>query len=236
MLYEEAFSRSIRVVGRKGQEKLRKAAVAIIGLGGVGGTAAEALARSGVGELRLVDFDSFELSNLNRQPGSGMKTLGRGKVEVLAERIREINPQARIKVYAEEFDGRNAARILSGCDAAVDGLDNAYSRVLLSKECKGRGIPYVFGAAEGTLGMCSVFRPEGRWNYEKIFGLGKKKPEELKALPRCDSVLGVVANLVGLLEAAQAMKLLLGKRIVESPEFILLELFGKEMLRVERLR
>jgi tRNA A37 threonylcarbamoyladenosine dehydratase len=127
--------------------------VAVIGIGGVGSYAAEALARSGVGRLTLMDFDVVAPSNLNRQIHALETTLGRPKVEVMAERCRAINPAAAVEPLQEAFHAENAETLLSrGFDAVLDCIDTITDKLLLIETCWKRGIPLFssMGAANKT--------------------------------------------------------------------------------------
>ena len=144
------FSRTEILVGNDGLTKLRGASVAIIGLGGVGSYAAEALCRAGIGRLVLVDFDDICLTNVNRQLHALDGTVGRPKVEVMAERCRLINPEASI-VACKDFYGAETSDFLLGqqCDYLVDAIDHITSKVLLLTQCIQRGLPVIssMGAA-----------------------------------------------------------------------------------------
>ena len=233
-LYKAIFDRSLAVLGERNQRRLARSRVVVAGLGGVGAMAAEMLARSGVGELVLIDCDTYELSNLNRQLHSGMGVLGEKKVDVVAERLKETNPVLKIGKVAGRLDARNAGRILKGADVAIDGLDTAFDRALLARASRKAGIPYVFGSAAGAIGMSTVFMPGSGWTYEKTFRLPKDEAG-LKAYPRCDAILGIVSNMVGLVEATQAVKLLLGWKVVAAPDIIRVDLGERSILSVKKL-
>jgi molybdopterin/thiamine biosynthesis adenylyltransferase len=135
--YSEAFSRNIGWVTTAEQARLRRSCVAIAGMGGVGGVHLLTLARLGVGRFRIADFDTFDLANFNRQAGATVSSLGRPKVQVLAELARDINPELEIECFDQGVDAGNIDRFLGGADAYVDGLDF-----------------FAFGAREFTFGAC----------------------------------------------------------------------------------
>jgi len=120
--YQTAFSRNIGWVTEAEQQILASKRVAIAGMGGVGGFHLLTLARLGVGKFNIADLDTFELANLNRQAGASLSTLGRPKVEVLAEMARDINPEADIRVFPHGVNAQNLAEFCQAVDLDVDGL------------------------------------------------------------------------------------------------------------------
>lgn len=145
-----AFSRVRMRVGDAGLARLQAARVVVVGLGAVGSFAVEALARSGVGTLRLVDFDDLHPSNLNRQLYALDSTMGRFKVDVAVARVRDINPACRVEGMRAFFDAAQADRVLDGMDWCVDAIDSLNSKVALIAACVARGLPIVsaMGAAD----------------------------------------------------------------------------------------
>jgi tRNA threonylcarbamoyladenosine dehydratase len=144
------FSRNELLIGTDGVSRLRDATVAVFGLGGVGGYAAEALCRAGIGRIIIVDFDDICLTNVNRQIHAMDGTIGRGKALVMAERMRLIDPQAEIIPYKDFYSAENSDFLLStDYDYVVDAIDHITSKLHLIKSCKERGIPIVssMGAA-----------------------------------------------------------------------------------------
>ena len=123
------FYRTELLVGQKGSQKLAQTSVAVIGLGGVGSYSAEALARSGIGKFILIDFDVIEPSNINRQILALQSTIGKPKVELMQQRIRDINPKAEVIIYQEVLDGNNQERLLEGAEYCVDAIDSLSSKI-----------------------------------------------------------------------------------------------------------
>lgn len=121
--YGEAFSRNLGLIDAACQASLRDATVCIAGMGGVGGDYVASLARSGVGKFKLADFDQFELANFNRQYGASMSTLDRPKVEVMAEVVRDINPEAEVAQFPDGLTEDNLDRFLDGADVVIDAID-----------------------------------------------------------------------------------------------------------------
>jgi tRNA threonylcarbamoyladenosine dehydratase len=142
--YASRFSGLARLYGLEGLDRLRHARVAVVGLGGVGSWTVEALARSGVGHLRLIDLDEVCVSNVNRQLPALTSSVGRPKVEVLAERCREINPEVGIDARIRFFTTRTAELLLAPpLDLVVDAIDDVPNKCLLLARCREAGLPVV---------------------------------------------------------------------------------------------
>ncbi|HEX9022944.1 MAG TPA: tRNA threonylcarbamoyladenosine dehydratase [Geobacteraceae bacterium] len=144
------FSRNELLIGPEGVERLKQSTVAVFGLGGVGGFAAEALCRAGIGRLVIVDFDDICLTNVNRQIHAMDGTIGKAKAMVMAERLRLINPGADIIPFKDFYSAENSDFLLSAdYDYVVDAIDHITSKLHLIKSCKDRGIPIIssMGAA-----------------------------------------------------------------------------------------
>lgn len=141
---EEMFSRETMLVGQEGMERLRERRVAVFGLGGVGGHAAEALARAGVGALDLIDADRVSLSNLNRQLVATLDTVGQLKVEAMAERIARVNPFCRVTCHALFYLPETADQVdLAQYDYVVDAVDTVSAKVELAVRCQGLQVPLI---------------------------------------------------------------------------------------------
>lgn len=148
--YEERFSGVARLVGRAGLERLRTAHVCVVGVGGVGSWAVEGLARSGVGALTLIDLDDVCVTNTNRQLPALASTLGRPKVEVLAQRVREINPECQVSARQAFFTENSAEELLDGpFDFVVDAIDRVGNKARLIGEAHRRGWPVLTAGGAG---------------------------------------------------------------------------------------
>lgn len=146
----ESFGGIVRLYGAAGIQRLQTSRVLVIGLGGVGTWVAEGLVRSGVGHLGLVDGDDFCISNINRQLHALPSTVGRSKVEVVAERCREINPQVGLSPEARFLFEASLAGVLdTGWDCVVDAVDNLRLKVALAGACRQRGLPLVVSGGAG---------------------------------------------------------------------------------------
>jgi hypothetical protein len=169
--YQSAFSRNIGWVTEAEQARLRGTRVAIGGLGGVGGVHLLTLARLGIGEFSIADFDVFDIVNFNRQVGATTSTIGRAKIEVLEEMAREINPELQIKSFPAGIAGDCLDDFLDGVDVYVDGLDFfAFdARKMTFAACERKGIPVVTAAPLGLGAALLVFAPGGM-SFEEYFG------------------------------------------------------------------
>lgn len=141
---EEPFSRARMLLGNAAMDTLRSAAVAVFGLGGVGGTTAEALGRAGIGRLALFDPDQVALSNLNRQAAALHSTLGRLKAEVMRDRLLDIHPEADVTAHPIFYDATNADEVdLTAFSYIVDAIDTVTSKLLLIQRAKEAGVPLI---------------------------------------------------------------------------------------------
>ena len=191
-------------VGGPGQQRLKAARVAIIGMGGVGGPAALYLAAAGVGVLRLIDDDTVGLSNLQRQIAFSAADIGRTKVEAGAATLKSLNPHVRIEPVAERLTDANAARLIEDCDVVIDGTDDFSARLAVNAACVAAGVPLVSGALGRWSGQVGVFT--GRPCYRC---LTPEVPPEAETCARV-GVIGALAGVVGSMAALEAVKLITG--------------------------
>ena len=180
--YRRAFSRNLGWVTVEEQERLRKQRVAIAGLGGVGGYHALALARLGVTRFVLAEFDRFELENFNRQVGATLSSIGRPKLDVLVEMIRDVNPDVEIELFRNGVAAGNVRSFLQGVDVYVDGLDYFAidARRATFAACAALGIPAVTAAPLG-MGVALLSFLPGRMTFEEYFRM-EGLPEAEQAL------------------------------------------------------
>ncbi|MBL8447640.1 MAG: ThiF family adenylyltransferase [Zoogloeaceae bacterium] len=178
--YTEAFSRNIGWVTPAEQETLRDKRVAIAGMGGVGGVHLLTLARLGIGRFSIADFDTFDLVNFNRQVGATMSSLGRPKLAVLEEMVRDINPEVDLRLFPEGAKPDQMDEFLSGCDVYVDGLDffAFTARRSAFAACERLGIPAVTAAPLGMSVAWLTFLP-GQMSFEEYFQLEGCSEDEM---------------------------------------------------------
>jgi adenylyltransferase/sulfurtransferase len=195
-------------VGREGQLNLKKARVLIIGTGGLGSPISLYLAAAGIGTLGLVDFDVVESSNLQRQIVHGNSTLGLPKVESARRRLQDLNSHIQINTYDTAFNTDNALELVGAYDLVIDGTDNFETRYLVNDACVQLGKPLVYGAIYRFDGQISVLNYKGGPCYRCLFP--QAPPAELA--PNCSAggVIGVLPGVVGMIQATEAIKLLIG--------------------------
>lgn len=180
--YALAFDRNLGWITEAEQQALRTKRVAIAGLGGVGGAHLLTLARLGIGNFNLADFDRFEVQNFNRQVGANVHTVGRPKVDVMAEMASSINPELGIQRFEDGVHAGNVERFLDGVDLYVDGLDFFVldERQRVFNLCAERGIPAITAAPLGMGAALLVFLP-GRMSFEEYFQMGACSDSEKAA-------------------------------------------------------
>jgi molybdopterin/thiamine biosynthesis adenylyltransferase/rhodanese-related sulfurtransferase len=207
----ERYSRHLLLdeVGPEGQQKLLDAKVLLLGAGGLGSPVALYLAAAGVGTLGIVDNDEVDLSNLQRQVIHSSERIGVSKVDSAEQTINALNPDVKVKKYAVRLGPENIMEILPGYDIVVDGLDNFPTRYLLNDASVRLGIPVVSAAILGFEGQLSVFKPYDGPCYRCLFPV--PPPAELAPSCGANGVLGVLPGTMGLLQATEVIKLILGE-------------------------
>jgi sulfur-carrier protein adenylyltransferase/sulfurtransferase len=195
-------------VGEEGQRALKRSRVLLVGAGGLGSPAALYLAAAGVGTLGLVEFDTVDLSNLQRQVLHGSAGVGSSKIDSARDRLHDLNPNVNIEPYPTRLTSQNALEIVRGYDLIVDGTDNFATRYLVNDTSVLLGIPNVYGSVYRFEGQASVFGAADGPCYRCLF----RDPPPPDLVPSCaeGGVLGVVPGLVGTIQATEAIKLLLG--------------------------
>lgn len=195
-------------VGMEGQQKLKAARVLCIGTGGLGSPLALYLAAAGVGTLGLVDFDVVDFTNLQRQVIHFTSDVGRPKLESARQKIAAINPFVNVKSFETKLTSQNALEIFSGFDIIVDGTDNFPTRFLVNDACVFTGKPNVYGSIFRFEGQASVFGAKDGPCYRCLY----PEPPPPGLVPSCaeGGVLGILPGLVGLIQATEAIKLILG--------------------------
>jgi molybdopterin/thiamine biosynthesis adenylyltransferase len=170
--YRQAFQRNLGLIREDEQDVLRNACVAVAGVGGVGGLHLLTLARMGVGKFHLADFDTFEVSNFNRQVGAIVDTIGRSKVDVMQEMLHAINPGAHVQLFHDGVQPENVARFLDGVQVVVDGIDFfAFDiRRLLFQEARRLGLFVVTSGPVGFGATLQIFSPTGM-SFDEYFGV-----------------------------------------------------------------
>jgi molybdopterin/thiamine biosynthesis adenylyltransferase/rhodanese-related sulfurtransferase len=196
-------------VGMEGQRRLRAARILMIGAGGLGSPVGLYLAAAGVGTLGIVDFDVVDETNLQRQILHGTDDVGRSKLESAMDRLADVNPLVAVEPHEVRLDASNALDVMGGYDLVVDGSDNFPTRYLVNDACVLLGKPYVYGSIFRFEGQVSVFAAADGPCYRCLF----REPPPPGLVPSCaeGGVLGVLPGIVGSLQAAEAIKLVLGR-------------------------
>jgi len=258
--YEQAFDRNLGWVSESEQQILRSKRVAIAGLGGVGGAHLLALTRLGIGRFTLADFDHFELHNFNRQVGANLSSIGRPKIDVMAEMALGINPELDLIRFERGVDHGNAEAFLEGADLYIDGLDFFVldERQRIFNLCAERGIPAITAAPLGMGAALLVFLP-GEMTFEQYFRMGSTSRAEKAARflvglspsmlqmgylvdpSRIDLAAGrgpstpIACELCAGIAAAAALKVLLGRgRVLAAPWGLHFDAYKNRMKRTWR--
>jgi molybdopterin/thiamine biosynthesis adenylyltransferase/rhodanese-related sulfurtransferase len=207
----ERYSRHLLLpeVGAEGQQKLLDAKVLLLGAGGLGSPAALYLAAAGVGTVGIVDNDAVDVSNLQRQVIHSTERIGVPKVDSAEEAVVALNPDVHVEKYPVRLGAENIVEIISGYDVVVDGLDNFPTRYLLNDASVRLRIPVVSAAILGFEGQLSVFKPYEGPCYLCLFPV--PPPAELAPSCGANGVLGVLPGTMGLLQATEVVKLVLGE-------------------------
>ncbi len=195
-------------VALEGKKKLKAARVLLIGTGGLGSPLGLYLAAAGIGHIGLVDYDTVDETNLQRQVVHGTSSVGRLKVDSARERLLDINPAIEVTVYNEPFTSENALEIASGYDIIIDGTDNFPTRYLVNDVSVRLGIPNVYGSIFRFDGQATVFYAREGPCYRCLF----PEPPPPGLVPSCaeGGVLGILPGTIGTIQATEAIKLILG--------------------------
>ena len=207
----ERYSRHLILpeVGLAGQKRLKAASVLCIGTGGLGSPLLLYLAAAGVGRIGIVDFDIVDSSNLQRQVIHGTSWVNKPKIESAKNRIHEINPNCQVDLYNTHLSSENALEILEPYDVVVDGTDNFPTRYLVNDACVLLNKPNVYGSIFRFEGQATVFNYEGGPNYRDLY----PEPPPPGMVPSCaeGGVLGILPGLIGVIQATETVKIILGK-------------------------
>nr|WP_228486352.1 molybdopterin-synthase adenylyltransferase MoeB [Paludibaculum fermentans] len=206
----DRYSRHIMLpeVGAEGQEKLKNSKVLLVGTGGLGAPLGLYLAAAGVGTIGLVDFDTVSVSNLQRQVIHGTKDIGRRKLDSAADTLLDINPNVNIVKHEVALTSENALAIVGAYDVVADGTDNFPTRYLVNDACVLTGKPNAYGSIFRFEGQASVFATEEGPCYRCLY----PEPPPPGLVPSCaeGGVLGILPGVIGLIQATEVVKLLLG--------------------------
>jgi sulfur-carrier protein adenylyltransferase/sulfurtransferase len=229
----ERYSRHMLVpeIGIEGQQKLLDAKVLLLGAGGLGSPTALYLAAAGVGTLGIVDDDVVDLSNLQRQVIHSTQRVGVPKVDSAEESIHALNPDVEVVKYQTRIDASNIVEIIKGYDVIVDGVDNFPTRYLLNDATVRLKIPVVSASILGFDGQLSVFKPYEGPCYRCLF----REPPPAELAPSCgaNGVLGVLPGTMGLLQATEVVKLIVGVGDPAIGRLLLYDALGATLTEVK---
>ncbi len=228
---DNRFIRTELLLGKEGMEKLRRSTVAVFGIGGVGSFTCEALVRSGLGKIILIDYDIIDISNINRQIHATSKTVGLAKVEVMKERLLDINPELKVVTYKEKYNEETKEKLIStDYDYVVDAIDMVTSKIDLIATCKEKNIPIISSMGAGnklnptllqvgdiysthTCPLAKVMRRELKkknikelkvvWSRENPMKVNLERDEIRKAVP---GSVAFVPSVAGLILASEVIK------------------------------
>ena len=206
----DRYSRQVMLeeIGYQGQLKLKQAKVCVVGVGGLGNPITARLAAMGVGNIRIVDRDVIELSNLHRQTMFNEDDVGQVKVETAAKKLRKLNPDIVIEELPVSINDYTAFDAVDGCDVVIDALDSVNARYSLNKACIEKKIPFVTGAAVGVTGQSFTILPNESACYHCLF-----PALDEDSMPTC-SIEGVhpsILSIIGGIEVSEAVKIITGK-------------------------
>ena len=214
----ERYDRQIRIFGVEGQEKLKKAKVAVVGVGGLGSPVAYYLAAAGVGTLLLIDEQTPELSNLNRQILHWEEDIDKNPKPISAKwKLESFNSDVKVETFVGKLTRDNIEEVLTNVDVIVDCLDNFETRYLLDEFVHKRGIPLVHGAVEGMFGQVTTIIPRKTKCLREIFPKPLKKKEKFP-------ILGATAGVIGTIQAAEVIKLITGYGEVLANKLLIVDL------------
>ncbi len=214
MVASDRYKRQIILpeIGEEGQKALLNARVLCVGAGGLGSPALLYLAAAGVGKIGIIEFDTVDESNLQRQVLFTTRSVGLSKAVVAKEKLQDLNPEIDIEIYEDELNAENAPKLFENYDVILDGTDNFETKFLINDASVKYGKPWVYGAIQGFDGQASVFNAQNGPCYRCLY------PEKTKArIANCAEagVIGAVAGLVGVTQALQVIQLITGDKSFE---------------------
>ena len=214
-------------VGPEGQRLLGEASVLVVGAGGLGSPALLYLAAAGIGQIGVIDDDSVDISNLQRQVLHDTASVGDAKVVSARRRLTELNPEIVVEAHEARLGVDNALGLIGEYDVVIDGSDNFSTRYLIGDACEILGKPWVFGSIHRFEGQVATFNFDGSPNYRDLFP--EAPPAELA--PNCAEagVLGVLPGIVGSIQATEAIKIILGIGELLSGRLLVIDALGMRM-------
>jgi len=217
--------------GKDGQEKLKESKVLVVGAGGLGSPVLLYLAAAGVGHIGIIDHDTVDISNLQRQIIHNTDDVEYSKIVSAREKIKKLNPHTRVEIYDLLFNSDNALPIIESYDVIVDATDNFPTRYLINDACILKNKPFVYGSIYQYEGQVSVMNFQGGPNYRDLY----PKPPAPEMVPNCaeGGVLGVLAGVIGTLQAAEVVKIIAGIGEIISGKLLIFDLLTAESRKIK---
>lgn len=216
-------------IGAEGQQKLSKSKVLVIGAGGLGAAILPYLAAAGVGEIGIVDDDTIEISNLHRQVIYKTLAVGKSKAEEAKGMISELNPEIEVHAFSEKLSGKNAISLFEKYDIIVDATDNISIKYLINDACLTTNKPMVYGSIFRFQGQVSVFNYQNGPTYRCLY------PDENSNALNCEDagVIGVSVGIIGMLQANEVLKIILGIGEVLSGKILVYNILNNEQQKYD---
>lgn len=228
----ERYSRQITLpqIGKDGQLLLQKSSVLVIGAGGLGCPALKYLAAAGIGTIEIVDFDTVNLSNLNRQILFTPNDIGHNKAEVAKETLSRFNPESNIIAHPVAFSAENARELVNRCDVILDCTDNPATRYLINDTCVALHKPFVYAGIHRMEGQLAVFNFNGGPTYRCVFPESKTF-----AAASCEEngVLGTVPGILGSMQAQEAIKIITMPKHIVANELLIFNFLSNNISRIK---
>lgn len=220
-------------IGESGQQKLKASKILITGLGGLGGPAALYLAAAGIGTLGIIDSDSVDSTNLNRQVLYGESDIGLPKAEQALKKLKHLNSEIEYIGYQERLTIENAEKICSSYDIIVDGTDNRETREIINRICVDLKIPYIYASIYGFEGQVSVLAGDGNPCYRCLFPQKSEGNEhDTGPIP----VLGAIPGVIGSVQAAEVIKIITGAGKTLSGRLLTVDLLTMRFTEIELIK
>lgn len=221
---KERYSRHLILdkIGEEGQEKIKKAKVLVVGAGGLGSPALLYLAAAGTGHIGIIDDDVVSESNLQRQVLYDTGCVGKAKVAIAARKLRDLNPALRVSTYQQRLLPENAENIICEYDVVIDATDNLLSRYTINDACVKCGKPFVYGSICEFDGQISVFNYDHGPTYRDLYEYN----DSVKDFKQPLGVIGALPGVVGSMQAAEAIKVILGSKSTLSGKLLLINLLN----------
>lgn len=216
-------------IGEAGQEKIKNARILVVGAGGLGSPVLLYLAAAGVGKIGIMDDDTVNESNLQRQILYDSQCIGKHKIDIAARKLRILNPHCNIIGYRYRLTSDNASQIVGAYDLVIDATDNLLSRYVINDACVKAEKPFVYGSVCEFNGQVSVFNYQGGPTYRDLFEYHDEIPDFKQPL----GIIGVLPGVVGSIQANEALKIITGGENTLSGKLLLINLLDNTFKTID---